>query len=268
MAIDLRSKGIMIDSHCHLETMENVKDVVEQSKKAGLRALISVATHPSDFNIGLRLSSEYKDFVFLGAGIHPEFIKEFNEDSINSAFQWLSNNANSLVGIGEQGLDYFWVREAKLREKQKNLFSKTIELTKELDKVKIVHTREAYNDVIEILEKQHAERVQLHMWGEHSLVNKIIDNGWYISVGPIVARSKNHRKVVRDMPIEQLLLETDSPWFGGKDTNGKSLQGRPANIIIPSEEIAKIKEMEVEEVMKICQKNAIRLFRLPFVKSQ
>lgn len=124
----------------------------------------------------------------------------------------------------------------------------------------IVHAREADSDVIEMLERQRAERVQLHMWGASSLAERIIDNGWYVSVGPIVARSKKHKAVVQRMPVEQLMLETDSPWFGG--TVGGHLDGEPANIRIPSGEIAKIKEMSAPEVWELCAKNAIRLFRM------
>ncbi len=251
----------MIDSHCHLEYMENAGEVVERCRKS-IRAVVSVATHPKDFDKGLNLAKENKGFVFLAAGIHPESVRELDEKDVANAFRWITDNSGAIVGIGEQGLDYNWVEETSLREKQKELFVKMIRLSKELDKMIIVHTRDAHEDVMKILEKERAERVQMHMWGEPADVKAISDHGWYVSVGPIVATSKKHKKVVRDMPIELLMLETDSPWFGGKDASGKLL-GEPTNIRIPATEIAKIKEMPPDDVWKACGENAIKAFRLP-----
>jgi TatD DNase family protein len=251
----------MIDTHCHLEVMDNYDEVIQRAKAAGLNAIISPATEPKSFEKGLKIMEENKGFVFLGAGIHPEYIKDITEEDIEKAFNWIRINKDNIVGIGEQGLDYFWIKEESWREKQKELFRHSIELTKELDKVNIVHTRDAYEDTVKILEKEAPGRVQLHMWGEHKFTDAINDNGWFVSVGPIAARSKKHKKVVRDTPIEQLMLETDSPWFGGKSPDGKLL-GEPTNIKIPAEKIAEVKEMTVEEVMQICAKNAEKLFKL------
>ncbi len=250
----------MIDSHCHIECMDNAAEVVERCKK-DIRAAISVATDPRDFDKGLKLAKGSEGFVFLAAGVHPELANGLGDKGIADAFRWISGHANDVIGIGEQGLDYSRVQEPALRERQKELFLKSIRISKELDKMIIVHTRDAHDDVIKILEKERAERVQLHMWGEPAAIGAVIDHGWYVSAGPIVATSKKHRKVVRDTPSELLMLETDSPWFGGKDANGKLL-GEPTNIRIPAAEIAKIKEMKFEEIWKACGKNAVKAFRL------
>ncbi len=258
----------MIDSHCHLEWTDFDKDlgkIIKELKKE-LKAVITVATEPKFFSRGLEIAEKNQGFIFLSAGIHPEFVKEISKEQIEKAFGWLRENERKLVGIGESGLDYFWVKEPGWREKQKELFEQSIALAKELDKVLVVHTREAHEDVIEILERNKAERVQLHMWGGNGFVKQIIDNGWSVSVGPVVKTSKKHQKVVRDLPIELLMLETDSPWFGGKTAEGKIIRGTPENIKIPAQEIAKIKEMELKEVWEACGKNAVKLFRLQLQK--
>lgn len=239
-----------------------MNEVVKELKKE-LKAVVTVATEPKFFERGLEIAEKYRSFAFLSAGIHPEFVKEISQEQIEKAFEWLKENEKSLVGIGESGLDYFWVKEPEWREKQKGLFEKSIALAKELDKVLVVHTREAHEQVIEILEKNRAEKVQLHMWGGNSFVKTILDHGWFVSVGPVVKTSKKHQKVVRDLPLELLLLETDSPWFGLKDSEGKPLRGLPTNIKIPAEEIAKIKDLEFKEVWEECGKNAVKLFKLP-----
>ena len=156
----------MIDSHCHLEQKDYDSDrdaVIEKCKAEGIKAVISSCAHPNDFNKGKEIVERYKNFVFLAAGIHPHYAKELTDKEIESAFNWLRDNANILSGIGEQGLDYSWAKEPKWREKQQKLFIKLIELAKELNKVIIVHARDSHSDVIRILEQQEAEVVQLHM---------------------------------------------------------------------------------------------------------
>ncbi|MCX6742452.1 MAG: TatD family hydrolase [Candidatus Pacearchaeota archaeon] len=256
----------MIDAHCHLEQKEYDQDldkVIKKCKDFGIKAIISNCAHPKDFEKAKKISQDYKDFVFLVGGVHPAEVENLTDGKIEKAFNWLRENKDVLYGIGEQGLDYFWIKDQKLREKQKELFVKSIKLAKDLDKVLVVHTRDAHEEVIRILEENGAKKVQLHMWGDNKFVKEIIDNNWYVSVGPVIAHSKKHKKVVRDMPIERLMLETDSPWFGGNDSEGKVLRGDPTNILIPAEEIAKIKKVSLKEVFEICGKNAVNLFSLP-----
>ena len=252
----------MIDSHCHLELMKNADDVIARCKDAGMKAGVSPSTHPKDFPKGLELSRKHKGFMFMGAGVHPEYVKDLAQSDIDKAFAWIREHEKDIVGVGEQGLDYFWIKEPYWQEKQKELFAKSIEFAKELDKVLIVHTRDAHADAMQILEKHNAERVQLHMWGENRFASAIKDRGWLVSVGPVSARSKSHKRVIRDIPMENLMLETDSPWFGGKDESGRLL-GEPTNIKIPAAEIAEIKGMDITEVGRACAKNAAKLFRLP-----
>lgn len=250
----------MIDTHCHLELMKNVDDVVARCK-AALRGVVSVATHPKDYATALALTKKYKGFVFMGAGVHPEYAKELDDRQVENAFSWIREHAQNIVGVGEQGLDYFWIKEPHWREKQKELFAKCIELAKELDKVLIVHTREAHEDAVNILLKHRAERVQLHMWGDHNFAKAIKDNGWLVSVGPVSERSTKHKKVIRDVPLEQLMLETDSPWFGGKDTEG-NLLGEPTNIRVGARVIAEIKGTTEDEAAETCARNAEKLFKI------
>jgi len=250
----------MIDTHCHLELMKNVDDVVARCR-ATLRGVVSVATHPNDYEKCLALSKKHNGFVFMGAGVHPEYVKELDTKTVEKAFSWIRRHERDIVGVGEQGLDYFWIKETYWRERQKELFVKCIELAKELDKVLIVHTREAHEDAIKILTKNGAERVQLHMWGDSSFAAAIKDNGWLVSVGPVSKRSKKHQNVARDVPLEQLMLETDSPWFGGKETHGK-LIGEPTNIRVGARVIAEIKGTTEQEVMETCAKNAEKLFKI------
>jgi len=253
----------MIDAHCHLEQdayKNDLDQVIELCKKEGLKALVSVCAHPKDFDRSLQIVEKYKNYVFLCASIHPEFIKEITAKQVDEYFERLRENKKKLVAIGETGLDFWWVKEDDWRKKQKELFIQHIELSKELKLPLVVHTRNAWEDSLKILEQEDIEEVMLHMWGskDKGHLKRIVENNYFVSVGPVIARSKERKKMVRDLPLENLMLETDSPWFG---QNGEI--GLPTNVKIPCEKIAEVKKVDASYVSDTTDKNIIKLFSLP-----
>ncbi|MBI2547077.1 MAG: TatD family hydrolase [Candidatus Aenigmarchaeota archaeon] len=252
----------MIDSHCHLEQNAYANDldqVIEKCKKEDLKAIVSVCADPKDFDRSLEIIENYKNYVFLCASIHPEFIKEISSKQVDEYFERLKETRKKLVGIGETGADYFWVKEENWREKQKELFIQHIELSKELRLPLVIHSRDAWEDILKILEQEDAKNVLLHMWGskESEHLKRIVENNYSVTIGPIIARSKNHKRIVRDIPLENIMLETDSPWFG---QNGE--KGLPTNVKIPCVEIAEVKKLDVNYVADMTEKNTIKFFSL------
>jgi len=250
----------MIDAHCHLESKEYANDlnqVIELCKKEGLKALISVCAHPKDFDRSLEIADKYKNYVFLYASIHPEFIKEITAKQVDEYFERLRENKDKLVAIGETGGDYFWIREPHWQKKQLELFVQHIELSKELKKPLVIHCRDAFEDVLRILENEDAKQVMLHLFSGHKFIDKVIENGWWISAGPIVLRSKNHKKIVKKIPLEKIMLETDSPWFGAnKERN------TPVSVIQVANKIAEIKKIDANQVSSLTDSNAVEFFSL------
>jgi TatD DNase family protein len=249
----------MIDVHCHLEQRDYDKDrdeIIEKCKKE-LKAVITSCAHPRDFDLTLQLADKYKNFVFASCGIHPEYIKEISEKEIEETIEKIKQNKDKIVAIGETGMDKFWVQEVDWQSKQKDLFIDLISLAKKIDKPLVVHSRDAYKDVIEILESENAKKVLLHLWGDKNLIKTIIDNGWHISVGPILLKSKNHKKMIRDMPLERIMSETDSPWFGVEEKRGV-----PTNVKFVVQKISEIKKMSIENVDRITTQNAVKFFSL------
>lgn len=251
----------MIDAHCHLEQPEfqkDLDDVIGLCRKEGLKAVVSSCANPKDFDRSLEIVNKYKNYVFLCASIHPEYVKELTQRETDEYFEELKENKDKLVAVGETGLDYFWVKENDWREKQKEMFIQHIELSKELGLPLVIHCRDAFEDVLKILEQENAKRVLLHMWGNKEYAKRIIENKYSVTVGPIIDRSKDHEKLVRGLPIENIMLETDSPWFGQNKE-----KGMPTNVKIPCEKIAEIKKVDVCYVSDITDKNAIEFFSLP-----
>ncbi len=250
----------MIDVHCHLEHQDysGDRDSVIQSCKKELKAVVTCCANPKDLALTMDLVEKYKNFVFCTCSIHPIYIKEISREDVKKFFDLLRENKDRIVGIGETGLDYYWVKEEKWREKQKELFIEHITLARELNKPLVIHARDSYEDCVEILEKENAKLVDLHMFGGRKLIDRVIKNGWYVSMNAILLKSKNHKKIIRDMPLERIMLETDSPWLapdGGRNT--------PLTIRRVAEKIAEIKKVAFNEVWKTCAENAIDFFNLP-----
>lgn len=255
----------MIDVHCHLEQPDYDKDrdeVIERSKKE-LKAIITSCANPKDFDLTLSLVEKYRGFVFAVVGIHPEYVKEISEKEKDELLEKIKENREKIVGIGEVGLDYNWVKDEEGRKKQKELFVEFINFAKEINLPLTIHSRDAHEETIKILDQEDAKQVHLHLFGDYHSVKKIIEKRWYVSIGPIVLRSKKYGKVVRDMPLEFLLLETDAPWNHPLVfSEGKKVRNEPTSIRVVAEKIAEIKKISFDKVWEECGENAIKFFNL------
>jgi len=248
----------MIDVHCHLEQKDYDKDrneVIEKCKKE-LKAIITCCCHPDDFDLTIEMVKNYQNFIFATVSLHPIDIEEISELNLDSFFKKIEEYKEKIVAIGETGLD-FVIEETTLREKQKELFLKFISLAKDLNLPLVIHARKAFAETIEILEKSGAKRVLMHFFTAKELLPKIIKNKWSISVNTTLKNSKKIKKIVRDLPIENIMTETDSPWLGFE---GK--RNDPTSVKFVIEEIAEIKKVKFEEVDKITTQNAIEFFNL------
>jgi len=250
----------MIDCHCHLEQPDYARDrekVIERCKKE-LKAVITCCAHPKDFDLTLNLVKKYPGFIFATFSIHPEYVEKISQDEVERYFKLLKENEHFVCGIGETGLDFWEVEEVELRKRQEELFIKFIKLASELKKPLIVHARKAFDEAVEILQNFSVSKVLMHFFSARHLLKKVIDNGWLISVNTMVLRSKKIKKVVRDMPLERILLESDSPWLGSEGRN------EPLAVKIVAEKIAEMKKIKIEDVDRITTKNSIEFFKLPF----
>jgi TatD DNase family protein len=252
----------MIDVHCHLEQKDYDSDreaVIEKCRASGLRAVITSCANPKDWELTKEIASKHSGFVFACASIHPEYVKEVTAEEISGFIGLLKRENECIVSVGETGLDYNWVKEPEWRVKQEEMFRKFIALSKELGKPLVIHARDAYDDVVRVLEEEGAKRVLLHMFGANQLTKRVVDNGWNVSMNAVVLRSKKHGKVVRDVPLGQLMLETDAPWLHPSGSG----RNDPSSIRAVAEKIAEIKRLSFDEVWNACGRNAVGFFELP-----
>jgi TatD DNase family protein len=206
----------------------------------------------------MKIANKHQNFVFSSLGLHPEFIKELQESKKQDYIKKIIESKNKIVAIGEIGLDYNWVKEQAWQEKQKLMFIEFIKLAKQLDLPIIVHSRDAMQDTIKILEQENmkGKKVLFHIFNTKEFLPRILENNWSISIGPLLLKSKEIKKIVRDCPLEKIMLETDSPWFGF------GARGTPLNVIKVAEKIAEIKRLSLNEIEAQTDKNAIGFFQL------
>jgi TatD DNase family protein len=261
----------MIDAHCHLEQSEfdaDLDKVIEDCKAAGIKALVTCCAHPKDFEKSLGILERFQGYVFLCAGLHPEFISEIKESEKDEYLERIKNENEKISAIGEIGLDYFWCPEKDKQAAQQELFAEMLEFAHELRKPVVIHIRgargfpdEAFSDAFKILEDA-GNHALLHLFGARRFAQRALENDFYISIGPSIATSKDVKKIARDFPLEKIALETDSPWFGGKDKEGRVLRGTPLNIKIAATEIAQIKKLSFKDVWAACGRTAAEFFKL------
>jgi TatD DNase family protein len=250
----------MIDVHCHLEQDDYRKDrdmVITECKKQ-MKAVVTSCANPRYFDLTMSLTKKYPGFVFAAYSIHPEYVKDISQKGVGQFIRMLRESRDRMVAVGETGLDYFWTKDSRGRESQRELFRRFISLSRELKKPLVIHCRDAFEDTIEILEQESCREVLLHMFGGHHLLKRVVDNGWHVSLNAIVMRSKKHRKIARDIPLGRLMTETDSPWLApdrGRNT--------PLTVGAVIKKLAEIRKIPPEEIDRATTENAVRFFSLP-----
>lgn len=250
-----------IDVHAHLtdKKFENVEDVLVRAKENGISKIICAACDLSSSKMAVELASNHPN-VFATIGIHPECVSEFNDDT-TAQLESLAKNPK-VVAVGEIGLDYYWVDDNK--SLQKKVFKEQILLANRLGLPVVVHSRDAMEDTIKILQENRLEKESLlHCYSGSIESAKLLDKlNFSFSFGGVVTfkNAKNAVEVVSFLPIEKILLETDCPYMSPEPFRGK--QNEPKNVVYIADKISKIKNISLEDVSKITTENAKRLFKI------
>ena len=249
----------MVDVHAHLtdQKFDDVEQVVLNAEENGVGKIICSAYNLLSSQQAVDLSKRFNQ-VYANVGIHPENVEEWSEETIKN-LENLSKNSK-IVAIGEIGLDYYWRQDTK--EKQKQIFVDQINLANKLNLPIVVHSREAMGDTIEILKNNRPNKESLlHCYsGSVESAKILMDLGFSFSFGGVVtfSNAKTAVEVVKSLPIEKILLETDCPYLTPVPFRGK--RNEPKNVVYVADMIARIKNMTIEEEAEKTTENAKRLF--------
>lgn len=254
----------LIDTHCHLNDdmlYKNLNEIIDRALKVGVEKMIVIGWDKDSSERAIEIANRYP-FIYAAVGIHPDNIKDVDDATLSFVLNLYQNN--KVVAIGEIGLDYHYDKDEVIHEKQKELFIKQIEFANRVGLPISIHSRDAFADTIKILEEHkplHGGVMHCYSGSVESL-SEIINLGLYIGIdGPVTFRnSRTPKEVAIEVPLERLILETDSPYLSPQPVRGTI--NEPSNLIFVADEIASLRQMSKKHFLEVIYDNSCRLFKL------
>ena len=246
----------MLDGHAHI--CDPVFDddrsaVLERAVEAGVSAIIAVGENLSDAHKNLQLAQTYP-MLKPAAGLYPTIL---DMNQAHELIEFIRQNRSRLAAIGEVGLDYWVVSDDRGKAQQREILRQFIALSRELDLPLNIHSRSAGRHAVALLLENGALRVQMHAFdGKASAALPAVEAGYFFSIPPSVVRSRQKQKLVKQLPLSTILVETDSPVLGPD----VGVRNEPANLAVSIQAISKIKGVPVEDVVAAVDLNARRLY--------
>jgi len=252
---------MIFESHAHYDDEAfdaDREEILKQCQSQGIEYIVNVGASLASVRSTLLLAEKWK-FVYAAAGVHPDETGELNEET----FAWLRQQCShpKTVAVGEIGLDYYWEKEE--HDRQKYWFRRQLELAAEMALPVIIHSRDAAADTLEEVKKAHRPELRgvVHCFSYGpEMAQEYLDMGYYIGVGGVVTfkNAKKLKEVVKMLPPERILLETDCPYLAPEPNRGK--RNSSLNLPYVAEAVAQLKGMEAEDVIRITNENARNLY--------
>jgi TatD DNase family protein len=250
---------MLVDSHCHLnfpDFKDDLDNVVARAAEYGIGKMLSICTKTHEFEDIAAIADKYPN-IYCTIGVHPHEAE--NEPDIAAELIIPKTSHPKCVGIGETGLDYFY--EHSPREVQEKVFIEHIKASRQTNLPIIIHTRDADEDMIRIIRAQAPFPGLLHCFSSsYEVAKAALDNGLYISISGIVTfkKAEDLRETVKKVPLDRLLVETDSPYLAPIPHRGK--RNEPAYTKYTAQTVAELKGISFEELAEITTSNFHRLF--------
>lgn len=250
----------IFDTHSHYDDEKFNPDreaILNNLQSQGVSLVVSCGCDIDSTQFNFDLAQKY-DYIYFAAGFHPENLQGATLDDLKIIKKFAQNK--KCVAIGEIGLDYHWMDSPK--EVQREFFEAQIELAKKLDIPVIVHDRDAHGDTLDILKSTKPKGVVHCFSGSREMAREIIRLGMYIGLNGVVTfpNARKSLEVVKEIPIERLVLETDCPYLAPTPVRGK--RNDSSNIPYIAEKISEVLGMDAQEILDITNKNAKKLYNL------
>ena len=256
-------KNYLIDTHAHIDMLsedEPIQAVLDDMAAFGVKKAVIPAVEIKTQNKIVEIINENENLYGM-VGLFPSEARDYTNE-IERKFFDIAQNNNKIVAVGEIGLDYYW--DKSFTDIQKEVFRKQIQLANRLNLPIVVHDREAHKDTFDILkETNKGSDVLFHCFsGSTEFMREVIKEGWYIALGGVVTfkNAVKMKEIAKEIPIEKLMLETDSPYLTPVPYRGKP--NKPAYVKYVAEEIARLRNMPSDELIDITTQNAERFFRI------
>jgi len=254
---------MLIDTHAHLEMPEFKRDleaVIQKAKESGVEYIFTVGTEKKDWKRALEIANSQPS-IYAILGVHPHNAKEIDDQTYPMLKELCRNG--KVKALGEIGLDFF--RNLSPQDIQLKRFREQVGLAKGLGLPIVVHDREAHQETMEILRSEKAEECGgiIHCFsGDYEMAKVCMDMGFYISVpGSITFKNaESFREIVKRIPLESLLLETDAPFLTPEPFRGK--RNEPSYVRYTAQKVAEVKKVSFEKVAEVTTENAMRVYRL------
>lgn len=254
---------MLVDSHAHLDAPqfdEDREEVIQRAREAGVEWILTIGATLAESRKTVEIAEQYEK-ILAAVGVHPHEAKEVTED----VYKQLKDLAQSekAVAIGEIGLDFY--RNLSPKKAQDEVFRRQIQLARELGLPVIVHDRDAHREIMEVFQSEKAWEVRgiIHCFsGDYQMAKEAMDMGFCISISGIVTfqNASSLQEVVKKLPLEGLLIETDCPYLAPVPLRGK--RNEPAYVQYTAAKVAQIKGMEVSKLEEVTSENFLRFFKL------
>ena len=251
----------IIDTHAHYDDEQfddDREELLNELKAEGVIGIVNCSSSYESIDKTIDIVNKY-DYIYGALGIHPENADEFSEDVLEEIRTKIINN-KKIIAIGEIGLDYYW-DENPSKEVQQNALNRQMELARELLLPVIIHDRDAHEDTLEIIDKFPEVTGIIHCFsGSVEFARECIKRGYYIGVGGVSTfkNSKKLKRVIEDIPVDRILVETDCPYMSPEPFRGKRNKSSYIKYVI--DKIAEIKNIEANELNKIINNNSRNIF--------
>lgn len=254
---------LLFDTHVHLNARqfkEDREEVIKRAFEAGVKYMTVVGFDEETIELAIEIAEKH-DTIYASVGWHPVDAIDFRPKHLQ-LLRELSDHPK-VVALGEMGLDYYWDKSPK--EVQAEVFREQIKLAKEVNLPIIIHNREATDDVIAILQEEHAAEVGgiMHCFtAEEEYIQPCLDMNFYISLaGPVTFKNaKQLKEIAKRIPLERLLIETDAPYLAPHPNRGK--RNEPAYVTLVAKEIAALRQIDYDSICNVTTRNAFEIYRI------
>jgi len=251
----------LIDTHAHLDELKNLDLVLEEAKKAGIIAMVAVGSNQQSNIKTLEISQKYRCFVYPALGLHPWELANVGTFEIDDNLRFIEQNIASAVAVGEIGLDYDKrVLKVASKELQQDVLGRLLNIARKYAKPAIIHSRYAWKDALHLVQDVGIDKAVFHWFtGFSSVLRDIIAGGYFVSATPATEYHEEHRRAVRETPLERLLLETDCPVTYGRESKYES---KPSDVMRSLKAVGQLKGLDEMMVAEQTTRNAINFFGL------